>query len=55
MPVAPVVECVIFVKAVPIQSVGFEDGTPTVIAAFTVAVTAVLVPVIQPLVVASTQ
>ena len=31
MPVAPVVVCVIFVKAVLIQSVGVEDAAPAVL------------------------
>ena len=42
MPVAPVVECVIFVKAVPIQSIGVEDGVPAVIAEVTVIVPVVV-------------
>lgn len=38
IPVAPVVECVIAVNAVLIQSVGVDDGAPTVLFGFTVIV-----------------
>jgi hypothetical protein len=38
MPVAPVVVCVILVKAVLIQSVGVEEAAPAVLAAVTVIV-----------------
>ena len=38
MPVAPVVACVIFVKAVLIHSVGVLDATPAVLAGVTVIV-----------------
>ena len=38
IPVAPVVVCVIFVKAVLIQSVGTEEAAPAVFAAVTVIV-----------------
>ena len=38
MPVAPVVACVIFVRAVLIQSVGVEDAAPAVLAGVTVIV-----------------
>ena len=38
IPVAPVVECVMFVKAVLTQRVGVEDAAPAVFAAVTVIV-----------------
>ena len=38
IPVAPVVAMVIFVNAVLIHKVGFEDATPTVLLALTVIV-----------------
>ena len=38
MPVAPVVVCVIFVKAVLIQSVGVEEAAPAVLFGVTVIV-----------------
>jgi len=38
IPVAPVVACVIFVKAVFIQSVGVEEATPAVLFGVTVIV-----------------
>ena len=38
MPVAPVVACVILVKAVFIQSVGVEEATPAVLFGVTVIV-----------------
>jgi hypothetical protein len=38
MPVAPVVECVIFVRAVLTQSVGDEEAAPAVLAGVTVIV-----------------
>ena len=38
IPVAPVVVCVIFVKAVLMQSVGVEEATPTVLSGSTVIV-----------------
>ena len=45
MPVAPVVVCVIFVKAVLMHSVGVEDAAPAVFAAVTVIVPVALTPV----------
>ena len=38
MPVAPVVVCVIFVRAVLIQSVGEDEATPTVFGLVTIIV-----------------
>ena len=38
MPVAPVVVCVIFVRAVLMHSVGVEDAAPTVLSGVTVIV-----------------
>ena len=38
MPVAPVVACVILVRAVLIHSVGVDDAAPTVLAGLTVIV-----------------
>ena len=38
IPVAPVVACVIFVKAVLMQSVGVEEATPTVFTGVTTIV-----------------
>ena len=38
IPVAPVVVCVILVKAVPMQSVGADDAGPAVMLAVTVMV-----------------
>lgn len=38
MPVAPVIACVIFVKAVPIHNVGVDEATAAVLAAVTVII-----------------
>ena len=38
IPVAPVVACVILVKAVLIHNVGLDDAVPTVLSGFTVIV-----------------
>ncbi len=43
-PVAPVIACVIFVKAVPIHKVGVDEATPAVLAAVTVMVPVALPP-----------
>ena len=44
IPVAPVIACVIFVKAVPIHKVGVDEATPAVLAAVTVIVPVALPP-----------
>jgi hypothetical protein len=43
IPVAPVVECVMFVKAVLLHNVGVLDATPAVLAGVTVIVPVALV------------
>ena len=40
IPVAPVVECVIFTKAVLIHNVGFDEAVPAVLAGVTIIVPA---------------
>ncbi len=47
MPVAPVIACVIFVKAVPIHNVGVDEATAAVLAAVTV-ISPVALPPPQP-------
>lgn len=47
IPVAPVVTMVIFVKAVPIQSVGLDDGVPAELFALTVIVPDAVTLVVQ--------
>ena len=44
IPVAPVIACVIFVKAVPIHKVGVDEATAAVLAAVTVIVPIALPP-----------
>ena len=44
IPVAPVIACVIFVKAVPIHKVGVDEATAAVLAAVTVIIPVALPP-----------
>ena len=44
IPVAPVIACVIFVKAVPTHKVGVDEATAAVLAAVTVIVPVALPP-----------